>query len=50
MTTAEKAIHEGMIFGNDNQQVNVFVFGKLFYRFIKVIHTDKIKFRIEFGK
>ena len=50
MTAAEKTIHKRMVFGNNNEQVNILIFRKLFYGFIEIIHTDKVKFRIEFGK
>src|SRR3982751_711865 len=39
-----------MIFGDDNQQVNIPVKGKLLNRVKEIIHSDKIKLGIEFGK
>ena len=39
-----------MVLGYDYQEVNIMVLGKLIDGIIKIIHPDKVEFRIEFSK
>lgn len=50
ITAAEKVVEERMILGYDNDQVDLVVFGELGNCILEIIHSDEIKFRIEFGK
>ena len=50
MAAAEQGVDERMILWNDDNEIDILVFGELVNSVVKIVHADEVELGIELGK